>query len=59
MTFWNEPWLLAVLVPALLAIGAMLYRAWEDRKARARRRIPKQWPLDTRAVTNSEELLAA
>ncbi|UJW81938.1 hypothetical protein [Hydrogenophaga sp. SL48] len=57
MTLWNEPWLLAVLVPALLAIGAMLYRAWEDRKARARRRIPKQWPLDTRAVTNSEELL--
>ena len=57
MTFWNEPWLLAVLVPALLAIGAMLYRAWEDRKARARRRIPKQWPLDTRAVANSEELL--
>lgn len=57
MTFWNEPWLLAVLVPALLAAGAMLYRAWEDRKARARRRIPKQWPLDTRAVANSEELL--
>ncbi|OOG79630.1 hypothetical protein B0E41_22895 [Hydrogenophaga sp. A37] len=46
-----------MLVPALLAIGAMLYRAWEDRKARARRRIPKQWPLDTRAVANSEELL--
>jgi hypothetical protein len=57
MTFWNEPWLLAVLVPALLAIGAMLHRTWEDRKARARRRIPKQWPLDTRAVANSEELL--
>jgi hypothetical protein len=56
MTFLSEPWLIAVLAPALLAGGALLYRAWEERKARARRRIPKQWPLDTRSVANTEEL---
>ena len=56
MTFLSEPWLIAVLAPALLAGGALLYRAWDERQARARRRIPKQWPLDTRAIANTEEL---
>lgn len=56
MTVWTHPWLLAVLVPILLVLGALLHRTWEDRKARAQRKIPKHWPLDTRAVANSEEL---
>ena len=56
MIAWNNPWLLSVLVPALLVTGASVHRIWESRKARARRRIPKQWPLDTRVIANSEEL---
>lgn len=55
MTDWTNPWLLAVLVPALLALGAVLHRMWADRQARERRRIPKHWPLSTRALANSEE----
>lgn len=57
MNSWTNPWLLAVLVPALLALGAFLRHVWDERKARAHRRIPKQWPLDSRAVANSEEIL--
>lgn len=56
MIAWNDLWLLSVLVPALLAAGAWMYHAWENRKARAQRRIPKRWPLDTRVIANSEEL---
>lgn len=55
MNPWNNPWLLAVLVPVLLALGALLQRAWAARRARAQRRIPKHWPLSTRALANSEE----
>jgi hypothetical protein len=56
MTLWTNPWLLALLMPALLAVGALAHRAWEDRKAQARRKIPKRWPLETRVIANSEEL---
>lgn len=55
MNPWNNPWLLAILVPALLALGALLHRAWANNQARERRRIPKHWPLNTRALANSEE----
>jgi Protein of unknown function (DUF2726) len=55
MNSWTNPWLLAVLVPAALAIGAWLHRAWEKHQARQQRRIPKHWPLSTRALVNSEE----
>lgn len=55
MTDWTNPWLLAALAPALLALGAMLHRMWAERQARERRRIPKHWPLSTRALANSEE----
>lgn len=55
MTSWFNPWLLAVLVPASLALGALLHRVWTERQARARRRIPKHWPLNTRSLANSEE----
>ncbi len=56
MELLGSPWLIAVLVPVLLAMGAWLYRAWELRQAQLRRRIPKQWPLDTRSIANTEEL---
>lgn len=56
MSFWSEPWLIALLAPVLLVTGALLHRHWEARKAKARRQIPKQWPLDTRAIANTEEL---
>ncbi len=50
-----NPWLFAVLALALLALGAFLHGVWVDRQARERRRIPKHWPLSTRALANSEE----
>lgn len=55
MTSWNDPWLLTALVPALLVLGALLHRAWATHQAREQRRIPKHWPLSTRALVNSEE----
>ncbi|MEZ5662712.1 MAG: hypothetical protein R3E94_04185 [Burkholderiaceae bacterium] len=55
MNSWTNPWLLAVLVPALLALGGFLHAGWASRQARKRRRIPKHWPLSTRSLTNSEE----
>ncbi|TNF58385.1 MAG: hypothetical protein EP308_00630 [Burkholderiales bacterium] len=55
MNSWSNPWLLAVLVPVLLALGALLYAGWESHRARRRRKIPKHWPLSTRSLTNSEE----
>lgn len=51
----NNPWLLAVLAPALLALGAGLQHVWTKKRIQARRRIPKHWPLSVRAITNSEE----
>ena len=44
-----------MLAPALLVLGAVLHRTWVSRKAQARRRIPKHWPLKVRSITNSEE----
>lgn len=55
MIFLSQPWLLALLVPLLLALGAGAHRWWANKRARANRRIPKHWPLSTRAVVNSEE----
>ena len=55
MNQWLNPWLLAALVPLLMALGAWLHRAWQARAARMQRRIPTHWPLSTRALTNSEE----
>jgi len=55
MNPWSNPWLLAILVPALLALGALLHAGWESHRAKQRRRIPKHWPLSTRSLTNSEE----
>ena len=52
---WNNPWLLALLAPALLVLGAGLHHVWSKKKARERRRIPKHWPLSVRSITNSEE----
>ena len=54
MSSWNEPWLLAALVPALLVLGALGHRAWADHRAREQRIIPKHWPLSTRQLVNSE-----
>ena len=56
MSSWNEPWLLAALVPALLVLGALGHRAWADHRAREQRIIPKHWPLSTRQLVNSEEM---
>jgi hypothetical protein len=55
MFSWSNPWLLAVLIPALLGLGAASHAYWESYRARQRRRIPKHWPLNTRSLTNSEE----
>lgn len=55
MNFWPTPWLLAALIPALLVLGALLHRAWEARRTRRQRRMPKHWPLSTRSIANSEE----
>ena len=55
MTFWNSPWLLAVLAPVLIALGAFAHRYWVAKTERAKRRIPKHWPLTPRAIVNSEE----
>jgi len=55
MNALTSPWLLAALAPALLVLGAMGYRAWEVRRARQRRRLPKHWPLSQRPLANSEE----
>ena len=55
MNALTSPWLLAALAPALLVLGALGYRAWEVRRARQRRRLPKHWPLSQRPLANSEE----
>lgn len=55
MTVWNNPWLLTLMAPALLVLGAGLHHVWAKRRNQARRHIPKQWPLSVRSITNSEE----
>lgn len=55
MTYSFNPWLLAALVPALLALGALAHQQWVDRRTRKQRRIPKHWPLGTRPLANTEE----
>lgn len=55
MSNWTHPWLIAALIPALLAVGALLYRAWAQHQAKKKRRLPKHWPLTARALANSEE----
>jgi len=55
MNDWSNPWLLAVLMPAMLVLGAIAHHVWAIRQAHERRRIPKHWPLSTRGLTNSEE----
>jgi hypothetical protein len=55
MTFWTSPWMLAALAPVLIALGAFAHRFWAARVERSRRRIPKHWPLNPRAIVNSEE----
>lgn len=55
MNALTSPWLIAALAPALLVLGALGYRAWEVRRARQRRRLPKHWPLSQRPLANSEE----
>lgn len=55
MTSWNPLWLIAAMTPVLIALGAFAHRLWVARVEKARRRIPKHWPLSTRAIVNSEE----
>ena len=55
MPFWTNPWLLTVLVPVLMAVGAFAHRYWQARAERMRRKLPKHWPLTPRAIVNSEE----
>ena len=48
------------LLPGLFALaglfaGILGTRWWAYRAAKARRRIPRQWPLEPRAMANSEE----
>ncbi len=55
MTTAFSPWLLALLVPALLALGALAHQQWLGHRQRMQRRIPKHWPLGARPLVNSEE----
>jgi hypothetical protein len=48
-------WIGPVLALAGLACGVLLHHAWTVRAARARRRIPRHWPLDPRPMANSDE----
>jgi hypothetical protein len=49
-------WLLpGLLVLVGLFAGILGTRWWTHRAAKARRRIPKHWPLEPRAMANSEE----
>jgi hypothetical protein len=49
-------WMFALAVAvAVAAAGALLYVWWMGQSARKRRAIPQQWPLNPRALANSEE----
>jgi hypothetical protein len=58
MLFMTEisGWLMTVAaaISGMLA-GALLYQGWVHRVAQMRRRIPLRWPLDARALANTEE----
>jgi hypothetical protein len=50
----------SVVLPGLIALGGIVAGVlgsmwWARRAARARRRIPKHWPLHPRSMVNSEE----
>ena len=49
-------WLLAALIPLVLAAGVCGYQAWASRAAGQPQRIPSRWPLRVRTLVNSEEL---
>jgi hypothetical protein len=55
MNFWIPPWLLIMLAPALVALGAAAHHVWQNQKERSRRRIPSHWPLTPRNIVNTEE----
>lgn len=44
-----------LLALVLIALGAAAHHFWTARRERSRRRIPAHWPLDPRAIVNSEE----
>jgi hypothetical protein len=44
-----------LLILICLWAGVLGNRWWTDRAAKARRRIPQQWPLEPRAMANSQE----
>jgi len=49
-------WLIALLAPVLLVLGAFAYRAWAKRVERKSRQLPRRWPLHVRTLVNSDEL---
>ena len=57
MTAWTLLWPEATLAITLMALGALFLRAWQKRTSRLRRELPDLWPLDTRPIANSEELM--
>ena len=56
MTISTSPWLLALIAPLLMALGGAAQHVWRARIERAKRKIPKHWPLTQRAIVNSEEI---
>lgn len=56
-TYSSETWLALGGIGLLMgaSIGALIHAWWLRRIARARRRIPRHWPLSQRLVANSEE----
>lgn len=56
-TYSNGIWLALAGISLLMgaSVGALIHAWWLRRIARARRRIPRHWPLSQRLVANSEE----
>ncbi len=48
-------WLTVAAAMAGMAVGAFLCMWWTRRAARARKRIPRRWPLTPRVLANTEE----
>lgn len=46
---------LIAALPMCGLLGGLGHAWWQRRQARARRRIPRRWPLSPRVLTNSEE----